>query len=1659
MIKDLSLNVIKDIKDADCFLIDGDHNWYTVYNELKAIYETYGEERFPLVFFHDILWPYDRRDLYYCPDNIPGIYRHEYDKKAMRPDSKALCNDGINENLCNAKVYGGEKNGVLTAIEDFVRDYPSLQLKLLTHDVLFGLGVIASEKKYPKALEYFTSFETLKKSMQLCENERVYKSVEIRKLSKKLKSLEDGRKKINKVKIYPDFGDGYSESTAVTAGYFDEESGLFYGSITFENTPVGLRLDPAEGNFCVVDNLYALSENGVIEPKKINGETYGSAFFFTNNDPQIFFENANKSREFRFKAAIYPFESMLALELINKFLEDNKVFSEENSRLCNENSALSEVNDKLSAEKFALSNDNIRLDSDNHRLVLNNEQLAMEKKCLEDENRQIASRLEEKSAEAKSIKQTAEMSQKKLSEAEKKNTALAAEISRDRKAIAQNEAVIKKDREIAEKLFCRGRKKGMKYALKFALKRGLFSAKTNLKAIKEIRKNGGFDVLYYCSKNSDVIRKGMDPLVHFIWFGGYEGRNPSEQFDVKKYLDYYDDVKRSGANPYAHYLMFGKYENRLAFQVAKPKPLPEAKKNNAASHKSSPIKQESNKAESKNNAESSVVIRDFQSGFTLRSYGYSSFAEQLEALREKVITIIVPIYNAYEETCQCIESVMEKTKFPYKLMLINDCSTDSRIAELMSKYDGYDNVIAVNNEKNLGFVGTVNYGLTHTENDVVLLNSDTRVTEGWLRKLAIAAYHNDNVATVTPFSNAAGAFSVPDVGKNEEIPEGYNLDEMAALVERCSTLDYVNVPTGNGFCMYVTRKAINAVGILDIETFSRGYGEENDFCMRAKEMGFSNIVADDTYIYHKRSASFKEEKQQLILSHRKILDERYPTYSSEIKIFSSSEKLIENRSRIKASLENHRPAEYRKKRVLYLLHEGMGGTVKTNEDLMRYAEKCDTEVFMLTSNANQMKLYSFVNGELNLLKTFTLKKKWCVTDLYVSEYADIYFDVFANLHLDMIHIRHLFKHSFDAVNIAHLMNIPMVLSFHDFYFICPTINLVNSDGKYCAAECRQCDTNCPMTTVLIKVNEPTNKWAREVWQKEISEILKKISAFVTTSEYAKQLYVKIYPEINDRFHVIEHGRDFEYDRKYLGKAPENNKIVILLAGNIGVNKGSEYIKQLIAADKNNMLEFHCIGGIKTEKGSVFERRVIYHGKYVREDFAKLVSEIKPAYVGIFSIWPETYCHVLTEAWSCGIPCIVSDIGTLRERALKNGGCIRADLSAPQKTYEQILEISFSNKYRELCNEVQCADVHSIARMGTDYIALYHKIISGNSDILVWLNNFTDKKVASSYIRVVSPIMKNPFVRDNMAVAELHNIEDIPFDSTIISKFNVFIQREKISDDSVDKLIKKCDEKNNLEVIFELDDDLLSIDKDHPEYEVYKNVSEKVKKIAKISSRIIVTNNYISDRLGVSGIVIPNYIDESIWKIKSLSKTLNNKDEYKILYFGTISHKIDLEIMKAPIAKLNKELMRIGKKATLFVIGCERYRESWYETIPVPKNSTEYPEFAMMLQKLEDFDIGVAPLDLNNKLNYSKSGLKYLEYTALGLPCICTNIKPYSDIIVNNETAILVNNNSADEWASAMFEVLTDISFRKQMIVNAQEDIKKNYMLSNHYKEIADKIFE
>lgn len=254
------------------------------------------------------------------------------------------------------------------------------------------------------------------------------------------------------------------------------------------------------------------------------------------------------------------------------------------------------------------------------------------------------------------------------------------------------------------------------------------------------------------------------------------------------------------------------------------------------------------------------------------------------------VSIIIPVYNASSELADCLYHLFKYTQKYCRIIIIDDNSTEEKVSQILEEAAKRPQITIVRNSKNLGFSGSINKGIIEAGNDdVIILNSDTRVTPHWLEGILIAASSGNKIATVTPLSNNAGAFSAPEAGY--KLPPGVMEETFARSFRRNSLALYPKVPTGNAFCMFINRQCINEIGLFDAQAFPRGYGEENDFCMRALRRGWSHIIDDTTYIFHERGRSFGNERKMLMEQGRQIINSRYPEYTEAIRIFSTSEKL------------------------------------------------------------------------------------------------------------------------------------------------------------------------------------------------------------------------------------------------------------------------------------------------------------------------------------------------------------------------------------------------------------------------------------------------------------------------------------------------------------------------------------------------------------------------------------------------------------------------------------------------------------------------------------------------------------------------------------------------------------------------------------------------
>lgn len=267
------------------------------------------------------------------------------------------------------------------------------------------------------------------------------------------------------------------------------------------------------------------------------------------------------------------------------------------------------------------------------------------------------------------------------------------------------------------------------------------------------------------------------------------------------------------------------------------------------------------------------------------------------------LTVIVPVFNAFNFLGACLKTLARTVSVDSRVFVIDDASTDDRVRPLLQAWveqDGTTRELLVN-EENQGFVATANRGLRRAHSDVVLLNSDTRVTNGWLECLAACLESDDTIATATPWSNNAEIASIPKFCRNNPVPP--DADAVAYIIRNCGQPIYPELPTAVGFCMAISHHAIKRIGVFDEETFGRGYGEENDFCQRAQQAGMRNVLCDDAYVVHHGGASFaplglKPDEKSM----RRLLA-RHPGYQSQVAGFIQDDPLAPRRQQILDCLE------------------------------------------------------------------------------------------------------------------------------------------------------------------------------------------------------------------------------------------------------------------------------------------------------------------------------------------------------------------------------------------------------------------------------------------------------------------------------------------------------------------------------------------------------------------------------------------------------------------------------------------------------------------------------------------------------------------------------------------------------------------------------------
>ncbi|WP_434775486.1 glycosyltransferase [Pseudomonas oryzihabitans] len=246
---------------------------------------------------------------------------------------------------------------------------------------------------------------------------------------------------------------------------------------------------------------------------------------------------------------------------------------------------------------------------------------------------------------------------------------------------------------------------------------------------------------------------------------------------------------------------------------------------------------------------------------------------------EPLVDVLIPIYRGREASLACIHGVLDSldaNQTPMNVVVLDDESPEPKLSQALRELAEAGRIELHRSPANLGFIRNMNRGMAlHRARDVVWLNADARVCDDWLDKLREAAYSAADVATATPFSNNGELLSFPESRKSHAMP---TLDEQRTLHRQAAvdTAPPPEIEVGCGFCFYIKRRALEQVGLLDEIQLKRGYGEETDWCLRAKAQGWRHVAAQRAFVAHRGGVSFGAEKLERVAFNNAILRGRYP---------------------------------------------------------------------------------------------------------------------------------------------------------------------------------------------------------------------------------------------------------------------------------------------------------------------------------------------------------------------------------------------------------------------------------------------------------------------------------------------------------------------------------------------------------------------------------------------------------------------------------------------------------------------------------------------------------------------------------------------------------------------------------------------------------------
>jgi GT2 family glycosyltransferase/glycosyltransferase involved in cell wall biosynthesis len=1101
-----------------------------------------------------------------------------------------------------------------------------------------------------------------------------------------------------------------------------------------------------------------------------------------------------------------------------------------------------------------------------------------------------------------------------------------------------------------------------------------------------------FDADWYLTRHPDIAASDTHPMVHFVRHGAAEWRDPNAWFDTAWYVKHYPDALDNGSAPLLHYILVGAAESRnphprfdAAWYVEQH---PEAADNPLLYHlrhgvaRGYPTERPDN-------------IADYLPSERLA----------LQPPPDVRADIVIPVYRGLAETRLCIGSVLaDPGPLLGRVIVVDDRSPEPALTAWLGEQATLGRITLIRNRRNMGFAAAVNVGVAASDGgDIVVLHNDTTVPAGWLGRLAAQAYAEPRIATVSPFSANAG------IGSYEFA--GFDPNAIDSACQSGNRGRSVDLPATSGCCVYIRRQALTEIGSFDAQSLDSGYGAETDFCLRAATNGWVHRLAADVFVAHKGRMSFGRQAAGRVGDE---LRRRYPAYAKAAKQQANHDSVAPARFAVTAALFRQSGLP-----VILMIAPTMGGGVR------RHVESL---VPRLAGSAHVLLLEGNVRGAALSAPSLSADPIATLPPKRVADMAAL----LRSTGVSRVHIHHLFHMDMDIRGLIHRLEVPFDITAHDYHAICPQIVLLPwPESVYCgepdAAACNTC----------IAVS-PSAHEARDilVWRREKAWQFLEADRVICPSADVKTRLGRY--GLAERAIVAPHepvpGTPWPL------QPPRNSRgaLRVVLLGTLANHKGSRAVAALARAAAPGTIDLHVIGYLEDTFPAQEAGLITATGPYQDEDLPGLLRAAKADVVWLPSTAPETYSYTLSTAIEAGLPIVANNLGAFTERLAGRPLTWLTDYRASTDDLLAVFE-TVRTALRDRSRRAPVVPRQAVPDFyATDYLTgaamRAPAVVRRAKPLVVAVPERFDNGRPSpcAYIRLLHPL-------DHPAIGGDVNLVLADAETALGYRADVIVtQRYALPDVASADALAAHARATGAHLVYDLDDDLLNIPRTHPDALTLRPKAKTVRRMLERADTVWLSTPGLVERvrpIRPDAVLIENGLDERIWAYAPRDPGFE-ADPVRILCMGTSTHDRDFALIQPALVRLKAEY---GDRVSIDVIGMTGQADLPSELSrigPSIHGGRSYPAFVDWINGVwPAWHIGLAPL-LDTPFNRAKSSIKAMDYAAMGLVVLASDMPVYQGSLADGPAGRLVAN-TPQAWFEALSWLLRAQDLRRSIAAGAR----------------------